>query len=108
MATALLSRDGGVLGSDLPSSVPAEVFSILCATIFGAAVTAHIEFGRPPPDRVVVEGAGTLTVIADAGAGALVVAVVERPTDLSTVLGEITNFSTLLTAREVEPRPAGA
>ena len=100
VAAALVSKDGAVVIADLPDSVSPVVFSIMCAAIFGAAVTAHIELGRSPPDKVVIEGSDTKTLIVDTGKAALLVAVVNRSADLSRVVGEVTKFSTLLTARE--------
>ena len=98
VATALLARNGEILFADLPASVVPEVFAIMCATAFGAAVTAYGELGRSPPDRAVFEGRDARTVMVAAGTTALVVAVVSPAADLLRVIDEVAKFSDLLTA----------
>lgn len=101
LGSALVSRDGVVLGADLPPGVSPETFAILCATILGAAATAAAELGRGPPARVIVEGRDASTVVVSAGPHALLVVVVGRDADLASVSAEIVAFANLTTLRLV-------
>jgi len=96
IAAALVARDGSVLYADLPVGVFAETFSVMCAAIVGAGVTAHGELRRAPPERIVVDGADSRTVIVCAGTGTILVVAVQLSMDLSKVFGEIGKFAGLL------------
>jgi len=96
IATALVSRDGLVLYADVPAGVYTETFAIMCATILGAAATANTELNRAPPDRIVVEGNDSRTIIVGCGKKALIVAVVDHASDLDKVLGEVGKVAELL------------
>lgn len=52
LAAAVISRDGLVVEADLPPEVSPETFSIMCAAILGAAMTATNEMGKGPPKRI--------------------------------------------------------
>ena len=75
---AVVSRDGTVLGSDLPPGVSKETFSIMCATIHGAGMTVSNELKRPAPKTILLESNDGSIVIAEAGRRALVVCVLPR------------------------------
>jgi uncharacterized protein len=98
LATALVSRDGLVLYADVPAGVYTETFAIMCATILGAAATANTELNRAPPDRIVVEGNDSRTIIVGSGKKALLVAVVDQSADVPKVLGEVAKVAELLKA----------
>jgi predicted regulator of Ras-like GTPase activity (Roadblock/LC7/MglB family) len=88
VASALVSRDGLVLYADVPAGVYTETFAIMCATILGAAATANTELNRSPPERIVIEGADSKTIIVGSGKKALLVAVVDQAADTQKVLAE--------------------
>jgi predicted regulator of Ras-like GTPase activity (Roadblock/LC7/MglB family) len=96
IATALVSRDGLVLFADVPSGVYTETFAIMCATILGAAATANTELSRAPPDRIVIEGNDSKTIVVGSGKKALLVAVVDQNADAQKVLAEATKVAELL------------
>jgi uncharacterized protein len=98
IATALVSRDGLVLYADVPAGVYTETFAIMCATILGAAATANTELNRAPPDRIVVEGNDSRTIIVGSGKKALLVAVVDQSADVPKVLAEVVKVAELLKA----------
>lgn len=98
LATALVSRDGLVLYADVPSGVYTETFAIMCATILGAAATANTELNRSPPERIVIEGNDSKTIIVGSGKKALLVAVVDQTADVTKVLGEVVKVADLLKA----------
>ena len=86
---AIVSRDGTVLGADLPPSVSRETFSIMCATIHGAGMTVSTELQRTNPSRIVLETAEGRLVIAEAGRRALVVLVLPPAINLEYLSGLI-------------------
>lgn len=98
IATALVSRDGLVLYADVPAGVYTETFAIMCATILGAAATANTELNRAPPEKIVVEGNDSKTIIVGSGKKALLVAVVEQTADVARVLDEVSKVAELLKA----------
>ena len=100
IATALIARDGTVVYAHLPTEAHAETWAIMCATMVGAAVTANGELDRVPPNRVVVEGADSRTVIVASGNRALLVATVPVSVDLTRVLAEMEKFADLLKSSE--------
>lgn len=96
LATALVSRDGLVLYADVPAGVYTETFAIMCATILGAAATANTELNRAPPERIVVEGNDSKTIIVGCGKKALLVAVIDQAADVQKVLAEVAKVSELV------------
>jgi len=54
-AVALINRDGAIVASDLPDGVSQETFSIMCAAILGAGMTAATELRHSAPHRVLLE-----------------------------------------------------
>ncbi len=98
IATALVSRDGLVLYADVPAGVYTETFAIMCATILGAAATANTELNRSPPDRIMIEGNDSKTIIVGSGKKALLVAVVDQTVDVTKALDEVVKVAELLKA----------
>ncbi|MCI4335367.1 MAG: roadblock/LC7 domain-containing protein [Thermoplasmata archaeon] len=96
IAAALISRDGLVLYADVPAGVYTETFAIMCATILGAAATANTELNRAPPDRIVIEGNDSKTIIVGSGKKALLVVVVDQGADANKVLAEAAKVADLL------------
>ena len=97
-ATALVSRDGLVLFADVPGGVYIETFAIMCATNLVAAATANSELNRGPPERIIIEGNDSKTIIVGSGKKALLVAVVDKSANLTKVLEEIDKVAELLRA----------
>src|SRR5256885_15040109 len=54
-AVAVVNRDGGIVAAELPRNVSQETFSIMCAPILGAGMTAATELGHTAPHRVLLE-----------------------------------------------------
>jgi hypothetical protein len=96
IATALVSRDGLVLYADVPAGVYTETFAIMCATILGAAATAKSELNRAAPEKIIIEGSDSKTIIVGSGKKALLVAVVDHTADTNKVLAEVTKVADLL------------
>lgn len=96
LASALVSRDGLVLYADVPAGVYTETFAIMCATILGAAATANTELNRSPPEKIVIEGNDSKTIIVGSGKKALLVAVVDQSADVTQVAEEVGRVAELL------------
>src|SRR5207244_12383907 len=62
-AVAVVNRDGGIVAAELPRSVSQETFSIMCAAILGAGMTAATELGHTAPPRVLPECADATVAI---------------------------------------------
>lgn len=74
-ALAVVSRDGVVIAADMPKDVAKETFSIMCATILGAGMTAASELGKTPPSKVHLQSDDLEILIVESGRRAMVVAV---------------------------------
>jgi predicted regulator of Ras-like GTPase activity (Roadblock/LC7/MglB family) len=78
VSSAIISRDGTLLAGDLPASVTSETLTIMCATMMGAAVTAHSELriGQPRMIRITSEKHEMLMI--GIGRKAIIVTVVQK------------------------------
>lgn len=85
IAAAVVSRDGVVLAADMPENVTKETFSIMCATILGAGMTAATELKRASPKRIVLEGPDAKIVIREVGRRALLVVVTPPAKSLESI-----------------------
>ncbi|MFQ5986510.1 MAG: roadblock/LC7 domain-containing protein [Thermoplasmata archaeon] len=85
MASAIISRDGLVIAADLPEGVSSETFSIMCAAIMGAAMTATTELGHSAPTRILMESEDLLVVIHEADRHSMLVVVLPPGADVSRV-----------------------
>lgn len=76
MASAVVSRDGILMASDIPEGVIAETFTIMCATMMGAASTAHSELRIGQPKTMRVTSEKHEMVLVSAGRKAIIICVV--------------------------------
>jgi predicted regulator of Ras-like GTPase activity (Roadblock/LC7/MglB family) len=84
-ATAVVSRDGILVGAEIPPEVHGETFAIMSATMLGAAITANSELNKNMPSKVVVESDDGMTIVAGAGINSILV-VSAKGTDKSKLL----------------------
>ncbi len=89
IAGAVISRDGLVIAADVPEGVSVETFAIMCATLLGAASTAHSELRVSTPLHVIVESEDARMVVVGAGRKALIVAVLSRKGDVALTLKKL-------------------
>lgn len=92
-AAAVISRDGAIVASDLPSSVSPETFSIMCAAILGAGMTAATELKHRAPHRVLLESEDVTILIQELGRRAMLVLVVPPEHRLSELEGVVARFA---------------
>ena len=92
-AVALINRDGAIVASDLPDGVSQETFSIMCAAILGAGMTAATELRHAAPHRVVLESDDATFVIQEVGRRAMLVLVVPPERRLSELEPSVERFT---------------
>ncbi len=85
VASAVVSRDGLVVAADLPAEVSQETFSIMCAAIMGAGMTATTELGKTSPDRISLKSEDVRILIYAAGRKSMLVVVLSPEGDLEAV-----------------------
>jgi len=81
IASAIISRDGLVIASDMPEGVSGDTFAIMSATLLGAASTANSELRIGMPTAVTVDSEDARIMIVGAGRKALLVCVLPRKAD---------------------------
>ncbi|MDY6864361.1 MAG: roadblock/LC7 domain-containing protein [Halobacteriota archaeon] len=92
-ASAVVSRDGLLMASDIPGGVHAETFAAMNATMMGAAETAISELNKGIPDRVIIESKEAKVIVTGAGQKALLVAMSRPEAGLGLVLVEMEKIS---------------
>lgn len=93
IASAVISRDGLVIAADVPEGVSMETFAIMCATLLGAASTAHSELRISTPQHVLVEGEDAKMLLVGAGRKALIVSVIGRKGDADLALKRLNELA---------------
>ena len=91
-AAAVINRDGAIVAAALPPSVSPETFSIMCAAILGAGMTAATEFRHTAPHRVILESKDSTIVIEEVGRRAMLVLVVPPDRTLETLATALSRF----------------
>jgi len=89
LSVVIVSRDGLMLAGEVPAGVYSETFSIMAATILGAAVTATSEFTKTAPNKITIESTDLTLVIMSAGKKLLLCVSVPSKMDLSKVYKEM-------------------
>lgn len=92
-AAAVINRDGGVVAASLPPSVSPETFSIMCAAILGAGMTAATEFQHAAPHQVTLESEDATILIQEVGRRAMLVLVVPPERALESLSTALQRFS---------------
>ena len=82
-AVALINRDGSLVATALPEGISQETFSIMCAAILGAGMTAATELGHAAPHRILMESEDATFLIQEVGRRAMLVLVVPPERRLS-------------------------
>ncbi len=76
LAAGYITRDGMPKYIELPEGAYPETFSIMCATVLGAAGTAATELGQKNPEHVIVETGEIKIFIVSGGMKGLLVAAI--------------------------------
>ncbi|MEK6988204.1 MAG: roadblock/LC7 domain-containing protein [Candidatus Thermoplasmatota archaeon] len=91
-AAAVINRDGGIVAAELPPAVSQETFSIMCAAILGAGMTAATELRHASPHRVILESEDSTIVIQEIGRRAMLVLVVPPERSFTTFETAVSRF----------------
>lgn len=81
--SALISREGMILESDLPQRINEETFAIMCATIMGGANTANSELDRGSPKKIIIDSQEGRIIIANAGSKNILTVIVDSTHELA-------------------------
>ncbi|OGS48885.1 MAG: hypothetical protein A3K68_07145 [Euryarchaeota archaeon RBG_16_68_13] len=92
-AAAVINRDGAIVAADLPPTVSPETFSIMCAAILGAGMTATAELRHSAPHRVFLESEDVTILIQEVGRRGMLVLVVPPEVSPSTLDAMIGRFA---------------
>jgi predicted regulator of Ras-like GTPase activity (Roadblock/LC7/MglB family) len=92
-AVALINRDGGIVVTELPAGISQETFSIMCAAILGAGMTAATELGHAAPHRVILESDDSVLLIQEVGRRAMLVIVFPPELALSELVTAAERFA---------------
>ena len=88
-ASAVVSRDGLLMASDISAGVHAETFAAMNATMMGAAETAVSELKKGFPDRVIIESKEAKVIVTGAGPKALLIVMTTPDAGLGLILVEM-------------------
>lgn len=91
-AVAVINRDGGVVAAALPAAASQETFSIMCAAILGAGMTAAMEFRHAAPHRVILESKDSTILIQEIGRRAMLVLVVPPDRTIESLSTALSRF----------------
>lgn len=76
IASAIISRDGVLMAADIPQETLPDTFTIMCATMMGAASTAHSELRISQPKVLRVTSEKHEMILVGAGRKAIIICVV--------------------------------
>lgn len=91
-AVALINRDGAIVAASLPDGVSPETFSIMCAAILGAGMTASTELRHAAPHKVTLESRDATILIEEIGRRAMLVLVVSPEHTVESLSTVISRF----------------
>jgi len=92
-ASAIASRDGLLICSNLPQKRNAEAFAAMAATMFGAAEAATTVLGKGIPDKIIVESKHGRIIATGAGLRTLLLVMIEQNVALELILIKIAKVS---------------
>lgn len=92
VAVALVSEDGRMLCSVLPSGVSDESFAMMSATVVGAAATVSSDLKQTPPDHIIIRGTDFTMIVARFDSESLLVTVVGPTADPEGLVQRVDEF----------------
>lgn len=87
--SSMIDKEGDPIASDLPEGTNDDTFSIMCATIMGAANTANSELNWISPEKVLVDSKEGKIIITSAGKKEILAVIVDQTVDLGPILERI-------------------
>ncbi|MDI6640414.1 MAG: roadblock/LC7 domain-containing protein [Methanocellales archaeon] len=88
-ASAIISREGLLMASDISGDIRAELFAAMSATMLGAAETATAELWKGISSQIIVELKKGKVIAYGAGPKAILVTITPPKAELSPILVEM-------------------
>lgn len=85
-ACAVVSREGLLMGANMPQGLHAETFAAMTATMLGGAEAATMELNRGISHRVIAESEQCKLIVVGAGEKALLTAMTSPDANLGHIL----------------------
>ena len=108
-ASAIVSKDGLLMASNISTGVQAETFAAMSATMLGAAETAITELRKGKVERVIAESKEIKIIVGGAGANALLVLMAQPTAALGLILVEmdkaVMKISRIMSGEPLEDEP---
>ena len=108
-ASAIVSRDGLLMASDISAGIQAETFAAMSATMLGASETAITELRKGNVERVIAESKEIKIIVGGAGANALLVLMAQPTAALGLILVEmdkaVKKISRIMAGEPLEEEP---
>lgn len=92
-SSAIITRDGLLLASDLSPEINKDVFAAMSAAVLGAAETAMLELSNDNVSGVISEFQGGKLITRGVGLKSILVALVKHEANLGLILIEIQKTS---------------
>ena len=92
-ASAIIGRDGFLIAGDMPERVAPETLTIMCATMMGAAVTAHSELRIGQPRMIRLTSDKHEMLMTGAGRKAIIIVVVPRESNMEGLQQKLSKIS---------------
>jgi len=89
--SAIATRDGLLIASNLPEDIAAKIFVAMSATVIGAADTAISELREDNTGRVIIEGKEIKLIMMNAGSNTILVSTVAKNASIGLILIEMKN-----------------
>jgi len=89
--SAIVTRTGLLIASNLPEDINAETFAAMSATVIGAADTAISELKGNDVSGVIIEGEEAKLIMMDAGPNTILVSMVAKNANIGLILIEMKN-----------------
>jgi len=96
-SAVIASRNGLLIGADMPAGVRPETFAAMSATMLGAGETAILELGKGVTKRIIVELEHAKLIATGCGPKALLVALTASDAKLGLVLIELEKSASKIT-----------
>lgn len=88
VGSALINRDGTLISADIPQGTNIETFTIMMATMLGAATTAAKELNKAQPKTVVTESDDSKMVLSSTGKRVFLAVILPINEDITEILRE--------------------
>ncbi len=93
LGSAIISKNGNILSSDLQSNVREETFAIMMATILGATQTVNSDLSMGSSSFIVIYSQKGKIIVANIGEKEFVAVITERNYNTTGLFGKLENIT---------------